>query len=213
MEYQAPIGAADPDDPYVTGNPATGVEGSPVPAEAIEHPMREVVNAIAAAGLAPAAADLTQLAQAIALGGRIRQIVTATSATETSTTATAFSAAGLSLAITPKSAGSTILLAVFTAAKVENLVAATSPGGYWALFEGTVAGPKIAETRLTYFAQTAADGLFLLAPIAFGGLHAPGDTAPHSYLLGHRADDNAGNERVASQLGNRTGLIIAMELA
>ncbi len=65
MKYIAPIGAADPNDPYVDGNPGTGTEGSAVPAAAIEHPMREIVSAITAAGLSPDENNLTQLIDAI----------------------------------------------------------------------------------------------------------------------------------------------------
>lgn len=65
MQYVPPIGGAS-NDPYLDANPATGVEGSPVPAAAIEHPMREIMSVITAAGLAPASGDLTQLQQAIA---------------------------------------------------------------------------------------------------------------------------------------------------
>jgi len=50
---------------YVTANPIAGVRGSTVPAEAIEHPMREIVNCIEQAGLTPSDADLTQLQQAL----------------------------------------------------------------------------------------------------------------------------------------------------
>ena len=64
MKYTPPIGGAA-NDPYVDANPATGVEGSPVPAAAIEHPMREIANVIAAAGLTPDTADLTQLYTAV----------------------------------------------------------------------------------------------------------------------------------------------------
>ena len=66
MRYEAPIGAADPNDPYVDGNPGLGVQGSAVPAAAIEHSMREIVYVITAAGLTPNPAVLTQLHQAIA---------------------------------------------------------------------------------------------------------------------------------------------------
>lgn len=66
MEYVAPVDAADPDDPYVSGDPGGGVEGTAVPAEAIEHPMREIVNVIEEAGLTPDGEDLTQLHAAIA---------------------------------------------------------------------------------------------------------------------------------------------------
>lgn len=66
MEYVEPIGGAA-DDPYVDANPSSGIEGSPVPAAAIEHPLREIVEVIKhylGAG-APDSGDLTQLRQAI----------------------------------------------------------------------------------------------------------------------------------------------------
>lgn len=64
MLYNPPVGGAA-NDPYVDANPATGVEGSPVPAAALEDPQREIVAVIEAAGLVPSAADLSQLGQAI----------------------------------------------------------------------------------------------------------------------------------------------------
>lgn len=64
MKYVPPIGAAE-GEPYVDANPQSGIEGSPVPAAAIEHAMREVVEVITAAGLNPDGEDLTQLRQAI----------------------------------------------------------------------------------------------------------------------------------------------------
>lgn len=65
MEYVTPPGQA-PDSSYVDANPAGGVDGSIVTAEAVEHCMREIVNAITAAGLTPDSGDLAQLAAAIA---------------------------------------------------------------------------------------------------------------------------------------------------
>lgn len=64
MKYVQPIGGAA-NDPYVDANPAGGVDGSPVAAAAIEHPMRELVALISDAGLAPTDADLTQVAKAV----------------------------------------------------------------------------------------------------------------------------------------------------
>jgi hypothetical protein len=64
MLYNPPIGGAA-DDPYVDANPATGVEGSPVPAAAVEDPQREILAVIEGVGLVPSGADLTQLKQAI----------------------------------------------------------------------------------------------------------------------------------------------------
>lgn len=64
MKYQPPIGA-DASDPYIDANPAAGIEGSAVPAAALEHPMREIVDAIEHFGLVASSEDLTQLRQAI----------------------------------------------------------------------------------------------------------------------------------------------------
>lgn len=64
MKYVQPIGSSA-NDPYLDANPAGGIEGSPVPAAAIEHPMRELVALINAAGLAPTDADLAQVSTAV----------------------------------------------------------------------------------------------------------------------------------------------------
>ena len=65
MKYWQPYGVSDPDAPYVNGNPSTGTMGSIPPAGAIEHPQREIVNVIGAAGLAPDSTDLWQMARGI----------------------------------------------------------------------------------------------------------------------------------------------------
>lgn len=74
MKYVSPLNKPEGSS-YVEGNPATGVASSIVPAAAIEHPMREIVEVIHRAGLTPSPDVLTQLADAIqgmiqaALGG------------------------------------------------------------------------------------------------------------------------------------------------
>lgn len=65
MQYTPPVGAP-PDTPYVDVDAPTGREGSPVPAAAIEHPMRELDHLIAFAGLTPSSADLQQVRKAVA---------------------------------------------------------------------------------------------------------------------------------------------------
>lgn len=65
MKYVQPYGVSDASASYVDGNPALGVEGSAVPAKAIEHPMRELVYLITKAGLTPDEAKLTQVYEAI----------------------------------------------------------------------------------------------------------------------------------------------------
>lgn len=65
MKYNAPYGSTDPNAPYVDRNTPGAIAGSRVPAAAMEHPQREIMAVIAAAGLTPNPADLTQLLQAI----------------------------------------------------------------------------------------------------------------------------------------------------
>lgn len=69
MQYNKPFDQIDPNAAYVNGNPAAGIQGSIIPAEAIEQDQREVVAAIVGAGLTPSGTDLTQLYQAILIGG------------------------------------------------------------------------------------------------------------------------------------------------
>lgn len=69
MDYYAPLNnpatEALPRPPYVNGNAAAGIKGSYPPAESAEHPMREILAVIEAAGIEPSRDDLTQLLQAI----------------------------------------------------------------------------------------------------------------------------------------------------
>lgn len=65
MKYNQPYGVTDTDAPYVNGDPSVGQMGSIPPAASIEYPQREIVNMIAAAGLTPDNADLSQLARAV----------------------------------------------------------------------------------------------------------------------------------------------------
>lgn len=67
MDYATPIGQEAQGEAaiYIDGNPEAGIEGSAVPAKAVESPQREIIHAIKAAGLTPSGTDLTQLTQAI----------------------------------------------------------------------------------------------------------------------------------------------------
>ncbi len=67
MKYTSPLGG-QPGDPYVDGNPATGTDGSVVPARAIEAPQREITAVITASGQVPSDDDMGQLAKAIQSG-------------------------------------------------------------------------------------------------------------------------------------------------
>jgi hypothetical protein len=68
MLYNQPYGISDPNAPYINGNPSTGTMGSIPPAEAIEHPQREIANFISKSGLITSRNDLLQLAKAVQSG-------------------------------------------------------------------------------------------------------------------------------------------------
>lgn len=64
MKYTPPPGESA-GAPYVDGNLSAGIEGSEVPAAAIEHPMRELDHLIDFYGLTPNPEDLEQVRKAI----------------------------------------------------------------------------------------------------------------------------------------------------
>jgi hypothetical protein len=59
----------DPDAPYINANPSAGIEGSVIPAGAVEYPQREIVAATEYAGFAPSDDDAhNQLTRGIRQG-------------------------------------------------------------------------------------------------------------------------------------------------
>ena len=65
MKYYQPFGEVDTNASYSNGNAMAGIKGSIPDARAIEHPMREIINVLSAAGVTPAEGTLTQLRDAI----------------------------------------------------------------------------------------------------------------------------------------------------
>jgi hypothetical protein len=65
VKYVPPYGVDDADAPYVNGDPTIGQEGSIPPAEAFEHPMRELIAVIEKSGFTPSDDDLEQLAESV----------------------------------------------------------------------------------------------------------------------------------------------------
>jgi hypothetical protein len=65
MKYVQPYGIADPDAPYINGDPSIARQGSIPPAAAFEHPMRELVAVEEYSMLAPSSEDLAQVAKGV----------------------------------------------------------------------------------------------------------------------------------------------------
>ncbi|MFS8051573.1 hypothetical protein QD357_01980 [Rhizobium sp. BR 317] len=69
MLYNQPFDQpSNPNAPYVNGNPSSGIQGSIIPAAAVEYPQREIIALIQAAGFTPSNSDLSQAAKAIQSG-------------------------------------------------------------------------------------------------------------------------------------------------
>ena len=66
MEYNEPWGA-NTNDPYFNGIPSLGIEGSVIPAEAVENPQREIVRFIQQNDMLPTNEDLNQLGRGVQL--------------------------------------------------------------------------------------------------------------------------------------------------
>jgi collagen triple helix repeat protein len=64
MRYNEPWGGVT-NDPYIDGSPSLGIEGSVIPAAAVEYPQREIVNTILDNGWVPDNAELHQLSRSI----------------------------------------------------------------------------------------------------------------------------------------------------
>lgn len=64
MRYNEPFGGIT-NDPYLDGNPGLGIEGSVIPAAAVEYPQREITNFITKNGFTPSNGDLEQLARSV----------------------------------------------------------------------------------------------------------------------------------------------------
>lgn len=65
MQYIQPYGISDPNAPYINGDPSIARMGSIPPAEAFEHPMRELVAVINYSGEVPTSNDLEQVSKGV----------------------------------------------------------------------------------------------------------------------------------------------------
>jgi hypothetical protein len=83
--------------------------------------------------------DVTELPAGV--GGKVLQVVQATSATITSTTSNSYVTTGLSASITPTSASNKVLIIA-----VSNVVASISTDVNTTIFRGTVAGTNLASS-------------------------------------------------------------------
>lgn len=124
---------ADADAAYVNGDPATATEGSYFPNCAIEHPQRELVKIITAAGITPSYTVLDQVAEGVARtasGGRVYSCTGS---------ANAYTLAAKGAFVVPKSP--------FDGQIVEFVVSATNTGASTATWAGVTKAIRTWDDR------------------------------------------------------------------
>ena len=148
---------------------------------------------------------------AAANGGKILQVVQATSTTAVSSTSTSFVTSGLAVTITPTSATSTILVMANTNARNSS----ASHVSVFTLFRGTVAGTDLGEAT-SGFVGIYAPVTAMYAQVAVSYIDSPATTSATTYTLGMKVN-NAANVVYAQNgtlggTGSR-GSIIVMEVS
>ena len=138
-------------------------------------------------------------------GGKVLQVVQATTSTAVTTTSLSFVTSGLSASITPSSATSKILITTMQAAKQVT----TSTSQFTTLFRGTVAGTNLATGALTSFglAAVVSAEVYNMIPMQF--LDSPNTTSATTYTSGVKVDGGTATINFAGA----TSVMILMEIA
>jgi len=140
-----------------------------------------------------------------AFGGKILQVVGATSSTNVSTSSTSYVTSGLAATITPSLTSSKILIIVSTTIYVAN----ANGSGDFTLFRGTVAGTNLATGSAAMFGTVyTRDTTYGAGTAIF--LDSPNTTSATTYTLGIKAESGANTIR--AQAFDRTGQIVLMEV-
>ena len=140
-----------------------------------------------------------------AFGGKILQVVGATSSTNVSTSSTSYVTSGLAATITPSLTSSKILIIVSTTIYVAN----SSGSGDFTLFRGTVAGTNLATGSAAMFGTVyTRDTSYGTGTAIF--LDSPNTTSATTYTLGIKAESGANTIR--AQAFDRTGQIVLLEV-
>ena len=137
-------------------------------------------------------------------GGKVLQVVQATTSTAVTTTSTSYVTSGLSASITPSLATSKVL--IITTQPVRQQTTSTTQLN--TLFRGTVAGTNLATGSIVCFAFTAvvATEEYNTTPMQF--LDSPNTTSATTYTAGVKVD---GGTAQTSYAGS-TSVMILMEI-
>jgi hypothetical protein len=136
----------------------------------------------------------------LTLGGKIGQVIEATTSTAVSTTSTTFVTTGLTATITPVATTSKVLVMVSCVLGTDGSVFS---GQVSALFRGTVAGTNIAQ-MLTFTSSNSGTSQNMMK------LDSPSTTSAQVYTLGIKT--NSASTVIYANRENSFGSIILMEV-
>ena len=139
--------------------------------------------------------------------GAVLQVVTATTATEVSTTSTSFVAlSNLTLSITPSSASSKIFLILTVPHYIGNV-------GYHVsstIFRGTTSGTNLGNASWGFGSiHNGTGGGAILGNVSGNYLDSPSTTSAQTYTVGFRVNGGTGYAMINGQRGTLTAMEIA----
>ena len=147
------------------------------------------------------------------VGGKVLQVVTATSTTEVSTTSTSFQQA-LTASITPSSTSNKIFIAVNLVFRVsgDGTTNSTVRTGKVGLFRGTVSGTSLSEAENGGYniSATTSAGVQFVNSKNFSHLDSPSTTSSQQYTIGIRAFGQQSSQ--AQAFGGKSSIVL-MEVA
>jgi hypothetical protein len=139
--------------------------------------------------------------------GHVIQVVSATTTTPVSTTASSFVTTGLSASITPLSTSSKILVMARTTGAIGN----ASTTGTWTLFRGTVAGTNLGNGGSGMLFNYIGSNIEMITDVSCSALDSPNTASSQTYTLGFQT--NGSGQPLISQRNNTTATMTLMEIA
>jgi hypothetical protein len=135
------------------------------------------------------------------IGGKVLQVVTATTATTVTTTSTSYVTSGLTATITPTLNTSKVL--ILTSQSCDRNAADNDSN--FTIFRGTVAGTNLG-------ASNGMGGIFPanVSQVSLVFLDSPSTTSAQAYTVGMKNDAGANNTR--AQNGSRTSSMVLLEI-
>jgi hypothetical protein len=140
-----------------------------------------------------------------ASSGRVLQVVTAETSTNTSTTSTSFVTTNLTASITPSSSSNKVLAIV----SAEGYINGSNTSGIYTLFRGTVAGTNLGNATWGFTNLFSAAGA-VTGSIAINYLDSPSTTSSQTYTYAMRSE---GGSATHINANGQKSILTLMEIA